>query len=120
MMHGTELREPFLDYRLVELAFAQSDEMKLQNGQTKWMLRDLVKNKLGDTIALAPKRPLQTPQREWISNELNDYFTTQIESFSKLDFVNQKEVQKIWKEYKNGNQDNSFYIWQWINSMSIK
>lgn len=120
MMHSTELREPFLDYRLVELAFAQSDEMKLQNGQTKWMLRDLVKNQLGDSIALAPKRPLQTPQREWISNELNDYFTTQIESFSKLDFVNEKEVQKIWKEYKNGNQDNSFYIWQWINSMSIK
>ncbi|WP_395064912.1 asparagine synthase (glutamine-hydrolyzing) [Flavobacterium sp.] len=117
MMHSTELREPFLDYRLVELAFAQSNQMKLQNGQTKWLLRDLVKNKLGSSIALAPKRALQTPQREWISNELKDYFTNQIEVFSNLDFVNKKKVNQIWKEYLNGNQDNSFYIWQWINTV---
>jgi asparagine synthase (glutamine-hydrolysing) len=119
MMHGTELREPFLDYRLVELAFAQSEDMKLQNGTTKWLLRDLVKNNLGDKIALAPKRALQTPQREWISSELKDYFSSQIETFSKLDFVNKKEVEKIWKEYINGNQDNSFYIWQWINTVAL-
>lgn len=120
MMHSTELREPFLDYRLVELAFAQSDEMKFQNGQTKWLLRDLVKEQLGDSIALAPKRPLQTPQREWISNELKDYFSCQIEKFSELDFVNKKQVETIWKDYLKGNQDNSFYIWQWINSVVLQ
>jgi asparagine synthase (glutamine-hydrolysing) len=115
MMHSTELREPFLDYRLVELAFAQSDEMKMQKGQTKWLLRDLVKKQLGDNIALAPKRPLQTPQREWIANELKPYFSTQIEQFSNLDFVDKKKVLAIWKEYCNGNNNNSFYIWQWVN-----
>lgn len=119
MMHSTELREPFLDYRLVELAFAQSKEMKMQNGQTKWMLRDLVKNQLGTTIAFAPKRPLQTPQREWISNELKDYFSDQVEAFSQFDYVNKEKVQNIWNEYKNGKQDNSFYIWQWINSVVL-
>lgn len=119
MMHSTELREPFLDYRLVELAFAQNDSMKMQNGQTKWLLRDLVKEYLGGTIALAPKRALQTPQREWISNELQDYFTNKIELFANLDFVNKKEVQKNWQEYKKGNQDNSFYIWQWVNCVEV-
>ena len=119
MMHSTELREPFLDYRLVELAFAQPQEMKLQNGQTKWLLRDLVKNYLGDTIALAPKRALQTPQREWISNELKAFFTAQIEEFNNLDFVDKNEVNKIWKLYLQGNQDNSFYIWQWINTVAL-
>ncbi|MDI1256456.1 MAG: asparagine synthase (glutamine-hydrolyzing) [Flavobacterium sp.] len=116
MMHGTELREPFLDYRLVELAFAQSDAMKMQNGQTKWLLRDLAQKHLGKQIALAPKRPLQTPQREWLSGELKDYANEQIARFSSFDFVNKKEVQAIWTAYCNGNQDNSFYIWQWINS----
>lgn len=119
MMHSTELREPFLDYRLVELAFAQPKEMKLHNGQTKWLLRDLVKNYLGDTIALAPKRALQTPQREWISNELKAFFTAQIEAFNNLDFANKNEVNKIWKLYLQGNQDNSFYIWQWINTVAL-
>lgn len=119
MMHGIELREPFLDYRLVELAFAQSDSMKNQNGQTKWLLRDLVKDYLGETIALAPKRALQTPQREWIAQELSPYFSEKIDQFSKLDFVDVKQLKTIWQEYKNGNQDNSFYIWQWVNSLIL-
>ncbi|WP_396175223.1 asparagine synthase (glutamine-hydrolyzing) [Flavobacterium sp.] len=119
MMHSTELREPFLDYRLVELAFAQPDLLKFQNGQTKWLLRDLVKKQLGETISLAPKRPLQTPQREWISNELRLYFESQIEHFKQLNFVNPSKVDLIWNDYLKGNQDNSFYIWQWVNCVSL-
>ena len=118
MMHSTELREPFLDYRLVEFAFAQPDALKMKNGQTKWLLRDLVKDTLGSNIAMAPKRALQTPQREWIAKDLLAYCETKINDFSNLDFVNKNQVQKIWKDYKNGNQDNSFYIWQWINTVS--
>ena len=94
--------------------------MKFQNSTTKWLLRDLVKNNLGNKIALAPKRALQTPQREWVSNELKDYFSSQIALFLKLDFVNKKQVESIWNEYLNGNQDNSFYIWQWINTVALK
>ena len=119
MMHSVELREPFLDYRLVELAFAQSDTMKIYNGQTKWLLRDLVKDYLGDTIALAPKRALQTPQREWIGEELKPYFSEKIEQFSKMDFIDGRKVNSIWAAYCKGNQDNSFYLWQWINSVAL-
>lgn len=119
MMHGTELREPFLDYRLVELAFAQPPEVKFHEGQTKWLLRHLVKKQLGDSIALAPKRPLQTPQREWISGPLENYVNQQLAVFAELDFVNKDQVQCIWQQYRQGNQDNSFYIWQWINSVVL-
>ncbi len=115
MQHGTELREPFLDYRLVELAFAQPDSVKFDNGNTKWMLRQISQNLLGNKIALAPKRALQTPQREWIANELEAYVQERISVFSNFDFVNKNQVQKIWVEYKKGNQENSFYLWQWIN-----
>lgn len=115
MLHGTELREPFLDYRLMELAFAQSDNLKFNGGNTKWMLRQISQELLSDTVALAPKRPLQTPQREWIANELKDYFSEKIEQFSQSDFVDKVKVNQIWQEYNKGNQDNSFYIWQWTN-----
>lgn len=117
MLHGTELREPFLDYRLVELAFAQARDMKIKNGQGKWMLREVVKELLDNEVALAPKRALQTPQREWMANELLPYCEDKINDFSNLDFVNKKEVEKIWSAYKEGNQENSFYIWQWINTV---
>ncbi len=116
MLHGTELREPFLDYRLVELAFAQKDSTKYNQGNTKWLLRQISKELLSNQVALAPKRPLQTPQREWIANELNEYVSEKIQEFGQLNFVDQNKVEQIWQDYRNGNQDNSFYIWQWINT----
>lgn len=119
MLHGTELREPFLDYRLVELAFAQRDSVKYSQGNTKWLLRQISQELLGDQVALAPKRPLQTPQREWMANELNEYVSEKIQQFGQLDFVDSKKVQQIWQDYRNGNQDNSFYIWQWINLVEL-
>ncbi|NQY05948.1 MAG: asparagine synthase (glutamine-hydrolyzing), partial [Flavobacteriaceae bacterium] len=64
MAFSTELREPFLDYRMVELAFAQPDGHKINNGQSKYLLRSIVSQHLSDAITYAPKRPLQTPQRE--------------------------------------------------------
>ena len=115
MMHGTELREPFLDYRLVELAFSQKESVKIKNGQGKWLLRELMKDLLGNDVALAPKRPLQTPQREWMATDLLYYISSKIENFSNSDLVKKDKVLSLWEEYQNGNQENSFYIWQWIN-----
>jgi asparagine synthase (glutamine-hydrolysing) len=119
MMHSTELREPFLDYRLVELAFAQPSDIKIKNGLTKWLLRDFVKDILGNSIALAPKRPLQTPQREWIACELENYCSEKISDFANLDFVKGSSVSHLWELYKNGQNDNSFFIWQWINLVQL-
>lgn len=119
MMHSTELREPFLDYRLVELAFAQTKEMKIKEGKSKWMLREIVKDLLGNEVAFAPKRPLQTPQREWIAAELRKYMNDKINEFAKNEFVQHDKIIRLWDEYQKGNQENSFYIWQWINLNEI-
>lgn len=119
MMHSTELREPFLDYRLVEMAFAQKPEVKIKDAQSKWLLRQIVKDRLGDKIALAPKRPLQTPQREWIAGDLKEVFNEKVNAFANTCFVKKDEVLKIWSDYQSGNMENSFYIWQWVNLVTL-
>ena len=119
MMHSVELREPFLDYRLVELAFAQDDTMKHNGTDSKWLLREIVKDKFNNSIVYAPKKALQTPQREWIGRELKSACNDWIRQFSEFDFVNRKQVLLIWDDYCKGNQENSFYIWQWINSVFL-
>lgn len=119
MMYGIELREPFLDYRLVELAFAQKASMKHNGTDSKWMLREIVKDKFDNTIVFAPKKALQTPQREWIGKTLQAEFKEYVHEFSKFDFVNCEQVLAIWDQYCKGNNDNSFYIWQWVNSLFL-
>jgi len=115
MQFSVELREPFLDYRLVELAFAQAETFKIKGNVGKWFLREFAKDILPKELSFAPKRPLQTPQREWLKLELKDWAEGHIDQLEKADFVNSKVLKKEWKNYLNGHSDNSFYVWQWIN-----
>src|SRR5215813_848725 len=70
MMYGTELREPFLDHRLFRLAFRQPADRKIRNGTHKWLLRQIARELAPSRVVEAPKRPLQTPQREWLKGPL--------------------------------------------------
>jgi asparagine synthase (glutamine-hydrolysing) len=116
MMYSTELREPFLDHRLVEFAFAQPASFKLKNGQQKWMLREIAAEHLHNDLVMAPKRPVQTPQREWLANDLRDWANTMIENFSTNNFVSKSALKHEWETFTKQNSDNSFYVWQWIDS----
>ncbi|WP_020531600.1 asparagine synthase (glutamine-hydrolyzing) [Flexithrix dorotheae] len=115
MMHSTELREPFLDYRLIEYAFALPLSMKIHEGKVKWALRELANKYLKSEIILAPKRPLQTPQREWLGNELLHFVEEKINRFSKHNVVIPEKLIELWEAYKDGQSENSFFVWQWIN-----
>jgi asparagine synthase (glutamine-hydrolysing) len=115
MMHSTELREPFLDYRLMEFGFSLPLEMKIQQGKGKWILRELIKDLVGPNIALAPKRPLQTPQREWIFGELRDYVGDILEKVSGCKYLDEQKVRNSWQQYLSGETQSSFHIWKMIN-----
>ena len=118
MAYSTELREPFLDYRLVEFAFAQPLEYKIKNGIQKSLLREIVSEYLSDSITYAPKRPLQTPQREWLGTDLKEFVSNEISKFQNSDlgnWFNLEELQKELTAYYNGDNESSFHIWQWLS-----
>jgi asparagine synthase (glutamine-hydrolysing) len=118
MRSSVELREPFLDHRLFELAFRQPASRKIVNGQGKWLLRKIARQSLPIEVVDAPKRPLQTPQREWLRDDLADWVENCIESalssFGDEWFVKETVIRE-WNEYKKGDCDSSFHIWQWIS-----
>ncbi|MEP0263918.1 asparagine synthase (glutamine-hydrolyzing) [Dokdonia sp.] len=116
MQASTELREPFLDYRLVEFAFAQPLVYKINKGVQKYVLRSIVSEYLSDSITYAPKRPLQTPQREWLAEDLKEWVNTAIEALKGHSWFDHKKLKEEWTAYINGDQDSSFHIWQWVNT----
>src|SRR5205814_1540765 len=59
--------------RLVELALRQPADRKIGSGTGKRMLRTIAARFLPDGVVSAPKRPLQTPQREWLRGPLEDW-----------------------------------------------
>lgn len=52
MSHGCEARQPFLDYRLLELVLSIPDDMLVRGGWSKWILRQALTGVLPEPIRL--------------------------------------------------------------------
>ena len=118
MRSSRELREPFLDHRLFELALRQPARRKIQRGNGKWMLREIAKDLAPDTLAVAPKRPVQTPQREWLRGPLADWAKSLVDEAVAVaggGWLDSACVSEQWERFRRGEGENSFFVWQWVN-----
>ncbi len=119
MLYGTELREPFLDYELVEYVFSRPVDLKIKSGVQKWMLRKIAERFLQKELVLAPKRPLQTPQREWLSEDLKEWVRSEVEKLYAHSWFDQNALRDELNLFFSGNHQSSFHIWQWISAAQI-
>jgi len=118
MMYSRELREPFLDHRIVELGLRQAADRKTRDGVGKWLPRRVAQQLLPDGVREAPKRPVQTPQREWLRGPLRDWVETQLETVSGElggSWFEPGAMKQRWQQYRDHGGDNSFFLWQWVN-----
>jgi asparagine synthase (glutamine-hydrolysing) len=58
MGHGVEARVPFLDPCMVELAMRLPMELKVRDGQEKWILREAFAGLVPDYVRRRPKNPM--------------------------------------------------------------
>ncbi|MDB3979063.1 asparagine synthase (glutamine-hydrolyzing) [Pseudomonadales bacterium] len=73
MANSLEVRSPYLDYRLVELAFSIQGKYKLQNGVTKSILKDALMPLLGNELTHRKKQMFTVPVGEWFKSSLRDF-----------------------------------------------
>lgn len=66
MAHSLEVRTPFLDFRVVELAARMPVRMKVRGLTTKYALRKLAEQLLPKEIACQAKRGFNVPLVNWI------------------------------------------------------
>ena len=67
MSQGVEIRSPFIDYRLMEFAFALPDEAKFHRGVTKRIVRDTFRQDLPATIVdEKAKIGFRMPFEDWV------------------------------------------------------
>lgn len=118
MAHGVELRQPFLDYRLVEFAATMPAQFKLNKGYGKYILRRAMDKKLPKDIVWTGKRPVVTPQREWMQSYLKRWVEELINDpkFGSRGLFDAQNVRKTFATYLAGGFENAFPIWQWINA----
>ena len=68
MAHGIESRNPFLDYRLVEWMFRLPPRLRFSHGETKWVLREYLRQNGQPVIGNRPdKKGYPTPVNQWLA-----------------------------------------------------
>ena len=116
MYNGLEVRAPFLDYRLADFLNSLPLNYKLRGWQTKYLLKELMKDKLSREIVYRKKKGFGVPLTAWLRNELKDY-TQEILSESeikKYDLINYSFVEKLIAEHLGRKRDNRKILWNLI------
>jgi len=70
MAASIELRVPFLDHRLVELAASLPTHMKIRGQQSKYILKRYAETLLPRSIVYRPKRGFPVPVKLWMHGPL--------------------------------------------------
>lgn len=73
MSVSLEARTPFLDYRMMEFAFRMPGNLKLRDGETKYLYKKAVRNLIGDELAYREKQMFTVPVGEWFRHSLASF-----------------------------------------------
>ena len=95
MANSVEIRMPFMDHRIVELAMSVGWKSKLHGGYSKSIIRDAMAPYMPHDIAYRrTKIGFNTPIVEWMQGPLKEYFTDVLssESFKNCDLIDSAAV----------------------------
>jgi asparagine synthase (glutamine-hydrolysing) len=113
MAVSLEVRVPLLDHRIVELALRLPMRMKIRQGITKWVLRQVLyrhvprqmvdREKMGFDVPIGPW--LRGPLREWAGGLLDDACREDRGLLAPL------EIRRAWREHQAGTTDHGHGLW---------
>src|SRR5205085_8262704 len=74
MAHGLEVRPPFLDHELLELAARIPSRWKVRAGETKWILKQAYRQRLPAAVVRRRKQGFDVPLDAWFQGPLRQRF----------------------------------------------
>lgn len=113
MAASLELRPPFLDHRLVELSFTLPSAVKIRDGKTKWVVKQVARRHLPASIVDRPKVGFKVPLDSWFRDGLRDMAFDLLSgpsSFVGANF-NRTAVQSLLSAHYAGQRDEQQRIW---------
>ncbi len=119
MAHSLEARVPFLDYRLVELAYSLDGRDLVHGAFTKRAIRSALKDVLPASVAArTDKLGFATPEAVWFRGALgsfaNDVFASS--AFADRGFVDPATARARLTAHRNGSVEAGFELWRALNT----
>ena len=113
MAANLEIRVPFLDMRLVELALTLPDEHKIVAGAGKLALRRAGNGLIPRAILRRPKRGFGLPVGRWLRNPvgLGGMLKRVLLDEQRRSFLNYAQVRTLYADHQASVRDNSDILW---------
>lgn len=111
MAHSLELRVPFLDKAVFDVASKIPTSLKTANGTTKYILRKAAEGVVPPHVLDRKKLGFPVPIRHWLKDEMNDWAKTIIRESDTDQYINKPYVLKLLEDHCQGKADNSRKIW---------
>ena len=118
MAFGREVRLPYLDHRLVELAFSLPWEMKLSRGRTKRVLREAMRDYLPASVrARRDKIGYAVPQAAWLRGPLCEWADDLVasERFAQREWTDAPAVRSMWTAFRDGKDGLDTDLWRFLS-----
>lgn len=113
MAASLETRVPLLDHAIVEFACALPLKYKIHNGQSKWVLKQLLYRHVPRELIERPKMGFGVPMNEWLRGPLKawagDLLST--ERLRAQGFFRPELVSTYWREHQTGARNWGFHLW---------
>jgi asparagine synthase (glutamine-hydrolysing) len=121
MSNSIEVRVPFLDKELTEFILAIPSNLKVKNGEKKYLLKKSLEGIVPNKILYGKKTGFSVPYSFWLRTTLSQYFIDQISTAHVSTFINNNHIMKLFNLHKQGKGNFGFTLWKtlifsvWIN-----
>jgi asparagine synthase (glutamine-hydrolysing) len=108
-----ESRVPFLDHRVVELAWQIPLTMKIRHNQGKWILRQVLYQYVPKALIERPKMGFGIPLDSWLRGPLREWAETLLNSqrLRQEGFFNESLIREKWEEHLAGKRNWQYHLW---------
>jgi asparagine synthase (glutamine-hydrolysing) len=112
MAESLELRVPYLDPRLIELAFRIPFSMKLRRGESKSILRRTFADLIPEENRRMPKKGFNVPLGMWMRTRLDRFFDERLprDYVEREGIFNHDYIRQLREEHCQGKRDNSYEL----------
>ena len=113
MAHSVEVRPPYLDHRIVEFAATLPASLKVRGRRQKFLLKDIMKDKLPPAILQRKKVGFDIPAHEWLRGPLRslliDTLNTGLSEYPEL--FRSEVIQSYLRSHLERRVNIGYHLW---------